>query len=1025
MAADTLAATANAASGGITDIYYAMKYAGPVAHGIGMSMQEAAAGVGMLHKAGIIGQTAGTSLRGMFTNMAKPTHQMSVGLHDLGIEAYDAQGNFKGLRYVVEGLEKAQHRMSQQDFTAAAAKAFGKPALSGAMALAHQGVQSYDALFSTIRKTGAVTELAEAQGKGLAGAMVQLKTQARQTGLAIYQGMAPGLEWLTRGMTTGLNKATPHIEHFFQYLNDAATLLGPDIEAAMRREAGGIGNAVSKMVGPFKDIGNKALADFLHLLLSLGDQAARILVNIVHGVDPIVHGFAEMASGGDTVVTSLDLVVMVLDAVARALGYVSGVLVPVGQAVGSLAHGFASLPGPIQQFILAALLVRRLQGPMNSLASTVGGRVTGAYRSLGQQMAVQRTLAATAGISLTRYGAAMAVLQTRVPAIGAMGAAFRTASASGTRFTGTLRGVAAAAGSGLRSAATGIVGAFGGPWGLAITGATLGLGLLASHQQKAAAAAAEHRQQISNLSQALRESNGAVDENVRAIATENLMAKKVKTTLDGQRRLIDVAKDAKVPMGDLVDAYTQQGTSLEKLKTQLDAVAKAHVKEIVDPESGLTGKGLDKEGQAAADLSKALGGLGDDYAKAAADAKAFKDGVGNTGKATTAYDKLKTSVKALADTTGDADTRTRALRNALDLLSGGSISLQAAQARVHEAITNANEAMAAGVNHADGWHQQLLKTNGAIDTTTKNGQALFSTLDSIAESSSQAALAAFDFAKSQGKDVPEAVAAARKEMQDARDSAIKLAGGYGLTKDEAAGVADAMGLIPGQVSILLTTKGLDTALAELLGVQAEFQRFPKKTTVTVEALGEDAKKELLDLGYKMETLSTREIKITAPTLAARHELDLLITKLATTNGKTLPIKAPSAAARKELSSIEAKVAGMHGKTLTMKAPTAEAQAQLQALGFSIRQNARDKTVTISLPTGGPISAAAAIQAAISNIHGHDVGIGVYLKATSSDSDANGVPDMIQNPQARGSVLDFYAAGVYAMSISEFKESEGL
>jgi hypothetical protein len=788
-------------------------------------------------------------------------------------------------------------------------------------------------------------------------------------------------------------------------------LFGPDIEAALRRETGGIRSAVTDMVGPFKDIGGKALADFLHLLLSLGDQAVRILINIVHGVDPVVSGFSDIATGGDTVVTTLDLVVTVLDAVARALGYISGVLVPVGQAIGSLEHHFAALPGPIQQFILAALLVRRLQGPMNGLATTVGGRVTGAYRSLSQQMAVQRSLAATAGVSLTRYGAAMAVLQARSVTIGAMGAAFRSASASGTRFTGTLRGVAAAAGSGLRSAATGIVGAFGGPWGLAITGATLGLGLLASHQQKAAAAAAEHRQQISNLSQALRESNGMVDENVRAIATENLMAKKVKTTLDGQQRLVDVAKAAKVPMGDLVDAYTDQGNSLEKLKTQLDAVAKAHVKEIVDPESGLTGKGLDKEGQAAADLSKALGGLGDDYKKAASDAKTFKDGVGNTGKATTAYDKLKASVKALGDATGDADTRTRALRDALDLLSGGSISLQAAQARVHEAITNANEAMAAGVVHADGWGKQLLKDSGALDTTTKNGQALFSTLDSIAESSSQAAIAAFDFAKSQGKDVPEAVAAARKEMQDARDSAIKLAGGYGLTKDQAAGVADAMGLIPGQVSILLTTKGVDTALAELLGVQAEFQRFPKEKTVKVEALGEDAKKDLEEIGYKIELIpGTREYKITAPTAGARKELDLLINKLAATNGKTLPIKAPSAAARKELSAIQTQVAGMHGKTLTMKAPTAEAQAQLQALGFSIKQNAKDKTVTISLPTGGPIAAAAAIQAAISNIHGHDVGIGVYIRATSSDTDRNGVPDMIQNPQARGSVLDFYASG---------------
>jgi phage-related tail protein len=95
-AADTLAATANAASGEIIDIYYAMKYAGPVAHGLGLSMQETAAAVGMLGKAGILGQTAGTTLRGMMANLAAPTPQMISGLKAMNIEAWDAQGQFQG-----------------------------------------------------------------------------------------------------------------------------------------------------------------------------------------------------------------------------------------------------------------------------------------------------------------------------------------------------------------------------------------------------------------------------------------------------------------------------------------------------------------------------------------------------------------------------------------------------------------------------------------------------------------------------------------------------------------------------------------------------------------------------------------------------------------------------------------------------------------------------------------------------------------------------------------------------------------
>ncbi|MEV6146437.1 phage tail tape measure protein, partial [Streptomyces sp. NPDC051992] len=850
VAADTLAATANAASGDITDIYYAMKYAGPVAHGLGVNMQEAASAVGMLGKAGILGQTAGTTLRGMMANLASPTKQMTQGLEDMGIQAWDAQGNFRGLRYVIEGLSKAQHSMTQQDFAAAVKKSMGKPAMSGAIALAHQGTDSFDALMQAVSSTGAAAQIAAAKGKGLAGAMLQLKTQSKQTGLAIYDGMAPGLEFLTRGITSGLSKATPKIEHFFAYMNDAATLFGPDIAAAARREFADIGDAAGDMLAPFKELGGDAVASAFHVLLSAGQMVIDVLKNLADGAEPVVSALGDVAGEGDGVASTLDIVVVALDAAAQALSFLSGVLGPVGHLVGGLVSMFGSLPGPVQSAVLAMLLMRRVGPIAQSVAGSVGGRLTGAYRSLNQQMAVQRTLAAASGASIGRYGAAFAVLQTRVPVIGAMGASFRTATAGATGFGGALRGVTAAAGTGFRSAMGGLMGVMGGPWGVTLAAATVGLGMLATRQQKAAAAAAEHQQQISSLTQALRESNGAVDDNVRAIAAENLMGQKVKTTLDGQQRLVDLARKAKVPMSQLVDAYTNQGTSLKELQKQLAATAEASKFKTMD-ENGSAGEAFTAQGRAADDLRKALGPLGGDFQKAAADAKSFNEGVKGAGN-TSAYTRLKDAVGALADKTADADSRTRALREALDLLSGGSVSLQAAQARVNEAVTNANEAMAAGIDKADGWGKALIGANGALSTTTKNGQQLFSTLDTIADSSTTAAVKAYDFAQSQGKTVPQSIQAATKEMKNARESALKLIESYDVGSVEAGKIADAMGLIPGRVSILLQTEGVDTALAELLGVQAEFERFPDRKTIKVDALGDEAKKELEDIGYKIE-----------------------------------------------------------------------------------------------------------------------------------------------------------------------------
>lgn len=1008
VAADTLAATANAASGDITDIYYAMKYAGPVAHGLGVTMQEAAAGVGMLGKAGILGQTAGTTLRGMFANLAAPTKQMKQGLSDLGIQAWDTQGNFKGLRVVIDGLSKAQKTMNQQDFTGAVKKAFGKPAMSGAIALAHQGTDSYDALLKAVSQTGAAADIAAAKGKGLAGAMLQLKTQAKQTGLALYDGMAPGLEFLTRGITSGLSKATPKIKDFFQYVNDSATLFGPDVAAAARKQFDDIGNAASDMLKPFKEIGGDAIASTLHVLLSVAQMVVDVLENLAAGAEPVVSALGSIADGGSGVATSLDIAVFALDSATTAVSYLSGVLGPIGHMIGGLVQGFGSLPGPIQTAVLAMLLMRKV-GPMASgLATTVRGRLTGAFGSLNQQMAVQRTLAASAGQSLSRYGAAFAVLQARVPVIGRMGESFRTASTGAGRFSGALRGISAAAGTGLRGAMTGLTGALGGPWGIALTGATIGLGLLASHQQKAAAAAAEHEQQISSLSQALRESNGAVDENVRAIATETLMAQKVKTTLDGQQRLVDVAKQAKIPMSELVDAYTNQGTSLKDLQKQLGATAEASKTLTLDPETGLGGEAFSVQGRAADDLRKSLGGLGGDFKKASDDARSYNEGVNGAEKNVTAYTRLKDAVGALADKTGDADSRTRALRDALDLLSGGSVSLQAAQARVNEAITNANEALDDGVDKADGYGKKLIGMNGALDTTTKNGQQLFSTLDTIADSSASASIAAYDFAQSQGKTVPQSIAAARKEMQSARDSSIKLSEQYGLSAKQAGKVADAFGLIPGQVSILLQTEGVDTTLAELLAVQAEFQRMPKAKTIKVDALGTEAKKELEDIGYQIKLIpGTREYKITAPTAGARAELDQLITKLGQTNGKSLPITAQTQRAIDDLTAVQNKIKGTKGKSVTVNALTKTAESQLKSLGFKVTHLKNGK-VSVSIPTGGPKAAVNAIQSAVNSLHGKTITILTNKTTHIAYTGATGAPSTSHFLNADGAI---YSAGI--------------
>ncbi|MEU4028091.1 phage tail tape measure protein [Streptomyces anulatus] len=1017
-AADTLAATANNASGSITDIYYSMRYAGPVANALGVTLQDTAAAVGMLGKSGILGQTAGTSLRGIFANLAAPTPIMKGALRDLGIEAWDAQGRFKGLRTVIEGLSKAEHSMNQQDFVAGVTRAFGKPALSGAAALAHQGTESFDALSMAVEQTGSAASITASRGEGLAGAMTQLRTQARQTGIALYEGMAPGLEWVTRLLTRGMSGATPYLTTALEYGRNIATLYGPELKAQTKDGLSGLIEEAQQLVGPLKDIGEHSLATGLNLLINAGRTLGEVLSNAADGAEPILEAVSGLGEEGGAAAGTLDIIATVANLAMDAVSGLSMVLVPIGHAVGGLVSAFSALPGPIQSAALAMLLFRRAQPALTNMATTMTGPARSGIASFNQQMRVQQSLAAASGVALSRYGAAWATVQARVGFLGNMTSAFRSATGAGATFTGTLNGVGRAAGSGLRSALGGVTNALGGPFGVVMAGVSVGLGLLAARQQKAAQAAAEHQQRVSTLTSALRESGGQIDGNVRNAAAQSLLDTKTE-----QGQLTEVMEQAGVPLASLTDAYLGQGTSLDALQKQLQATADKH--KVWKTIGKATVQDYSEVGQQYKDAADSLGSVKGEMAGALKNAKDLAKAAKGTGDGTSAYDRLKAAVGGLADQTADADTRTRSLKSALDLLSGGQISLQAAEAKVNSAVLDLKEG-GKNVDRRQGYGgKQLVNEDKTLNTTTRNGQGLYTQLTALSDAAADASVATFDLAQRNGEDLPAALAKAREQMSRARSEAIQAARGYGLTKTQAEGVADSLGLLPSKVSLLLQTKGMDSTLANLIAVQAEFQRLPNAKTIKVDSLSDGAQKKLRSLGFTVKTVpGTRQIKISAPTAGAKKNLDTLIDTLGRTpNSKNVKVSAATAAAIKSLDAVQGKIRATPGaKSVIVRAPTAKARKELESLGFRIEKVPGSKNVKVTVPTGGPRRAADSIQQRIDALRGKSVTVTtrhvtIFDQLQQSNQSAADAIRRQAEAQARaakkhadGAVVDYYADG---------------
>lgn len=105
--ADVLAATASRTNTNVEQVGEAMKFVGPVASALGISMSEAAAGIGALSDAGLQGTLAGTGLRRILSSLASPTKASADAIKSLGLNVGDLDPKVNSITSIVRKLSEA------------------------------------------------------------------------------------------------------------------------------------------------------------------------------------------------------------------------------------------------------------------------------------------------------------------------------------------------------------------------------------------------------------------------------------------------------------------------------------------------------------------------------------------------------------------------------------------------------------------------------------------------------------------------------------------------------------------------------------------------------------------------------------------------------------------------------------------------------------------------------------------------------------------------------------------------------
>ena len=196
-AADVLTKAANSTFNTVEGLGESLKYAGPVAKSLGLSLEDTVAVLGVLGNVGIQGSEAGTALRRLSVIAAGSGEELQALF---GVSNTDAAGNLKPLVDILDEINTATASMPVAERTAKMAKAFGLLGITSANVLS-SSAEGVRGLADELRNAeGTASKAAKEMDAGLGGAIRITLSAIEGTALAIGDALAPSLQKLIEGI---------------------------------------------------------------------------------------------------------------------------------------------------------------------------------------------------------------------------------------------------------------------------------------------------------------------------------------------------------------------------------------------------------------------------------------------------------------------------------------------------------------------------------------------------------------------------------------------------------------------------------------------------------------------------------------------------------------------------------------------------------------------------------------------------------------------------------------------------------
>lgn len=200
--ADLMTQAANSGTIGVSDLGESYKYVAPLAQSMGLSIEDVTTALSAMSMAGIKGSQAGTSLRTVLANMAKPSSTVADAMDELGISITNSDGSFQSLEQIITTMRTKFSGLTDDQKAYYATALAGKEGMSGLISLLNLTQEEYDALTASMNNcSGVAGETAAVMQDNLQSKVEQLGGSLESLAIKLSEYVIPYLTGLVEKIT--------------------------------------------------------------------------------------------------------------------------------------------------------------------------------------------------------------------------------------------------------------------------------------------------------------------------------------------------------------------------------------------------------------------------------------------------------------------------------------------------------------------------------------------------------------------------------------------------------------------------------------------------------------------------------------------------------------------------------------------------------------------------------------------------------------------------------------------------------